>query len=185
MITNLNHTILLHVKTTFFLCVSLLTACTDLSNKPDILKSNINPIAESSWKIGGKIHFEEVSGADYIGLNEINALTKDALKSVLPITKDSGNNNAKILIKRQNDYIQIDHYAEKSKPDVGEEMHATLLYTSPGGFCDSETLKQVCPVLFKNCKDPIAIEDVVKKYQSIIKSDWKFKIEEIKVYENE
>ena len=185
MLKNPNHTILLNAKATLFLCVALLTACTDLSDKSDILKSNINPISESSWKIGGKIHFEEVGGADYIGLNEINALTKDALKSVLHITKDSGDNNAKILIKRQNDYIQIDHYTEKSRPDVGEEMHATLLYTSPRGFCDSEALKQLCPVLFKNCKDPIAIEDVVKKYQSIIKPDWRFKIEEIKVYENE
>ena len=104
---------------------------------------------------------------------------------LLTITKDSGDNNAKILIKSQNGCTQIDHYTEKSRPDVGEEMHATLLYTSPRGFCDSEALKQVCPVLFKNCKDPIAIEDVVKKYQSIINPDWRFKIEEIKVYENE
>lgn len=185
MIKNPNHILLAYTKTTLILSISLLTACTDLSNKSNILKSNINPIAESSWKIGGKIHFEKVSGADYIGLNEINALTKDALKSVLHITKESCGNNAKILLKRQNDYIQIDHYTEKSRPDVGEEMHATLLYTSPRGFCDSETFKQVCPVLFKNCKYPVAIENVVKKYQSIIKPDWRFKIEEIKVYENE
>jgi hypothetical protein len=64
-------------------------------------------------------------------------------------------------------------------------MHATLLYTSSRGFCDSETLKQICPVLFKDCQHPIAIEDVNTKYQSIIKPNWIFKIEEVTVYENE
>ncbi len=164
-----------------FLATILLSACNHSMHEA---KHDVQTQQDKCWKIGAKIHFEEESGNDYIGLKEINAFTKDALKSVLSITKESCENNAKILLKKDKGGIAIDHYTEKSRPNIGEEMHATLLYTSSRGFCDSETLKQICPVLFKDCHSPIAIEDVNTKYQAIVNPDWKFKIEEIKVYEN-
>ncbi len=164
-----------------FLATILLVSCNHLTDK-----NNHQCLSkpDNDWKICAKIHFEEESGHDYIDLKEINTFTKDALKSALHITKESCENNEKILLKKDKGGIAIDHYTEKSRPNIGEEMHATLLYTSSRGFCDSETLKQICPVVFKDCHNPIAIEDVNTKYQSIVKPDWKFKIEEIKVYEN-
>jgi hypothetical protein len=165
-----------------FLATVLLSACnlsTDKNNHQLLTQQ------DNGWKIGAKIHFEEESGNDYIGLKQINALTKDALKSILHITKESGDNNAKILLKRENGDIQIDHYAEKSRPNVGEEMHATLLYTSPRGFHSSETLEQVCNVLFENCETPTDIETVSSRYSAIIKPYWRFKISEIVITKND
>ena len=165
-----------------FLSTVLLAACnhSTMQNTHQFL-----PQQDKGWKIGAKIHFEVESGHDYIGLKEINALTIDALKSVLHIAKESGDNNAKILLKRENDNIIIDHYTEKSRPNVGEEMHATLLYTSPRGFHSSETLEQVCNVLFKNCETPKDVESVSAKYNAIIKPSWRFKISEIVVTKND
>ncbi len=165
---------MINTRFILFLATVFMSSCNDFKEQQD-----------HGWKIGGKIHFEEKTGDDYIGLQEINALTKDTLKSVLHVTKESCDHNAKILLKRENDGIRIDHYSEKSNPNAGEEMHATLLYTSPRGFCNSETLQQVCPVLFQDCQNPINIESVSNRYHSVIKPHWRFKIEEIKVYENE
>jgi hypothetical protein len=165
-----------------FLATVLLAACNNLTDKNNHQRLS-KP--DNEWKIGAKIHFEEESGNDYIGLKEINAFTKDALKSVLSITKESGDSNAKILLKMENDNIIIDHYAEKSRPNVGEEMHATLLYTSPRGFHFSETLKQVCNALFENCETPTDIETVSIRYSAIIKPHWRFKISEIVVTKND
>jgi hypothetical protein len=164
---------MINTRLILFVVTVIMSSCNDFQEQQDY-----------GWKIGGKIHFEEENGADYIGLKEINSLTKETLKSVLPIAKESCDHNAKILLKRENDGIQIDHYREKSNPNAGEEMHATLLYTSPRGFCNSETLQQVCPTLFQDCQNPINIESVAQRYHSIIKPHWRFKIEEIKVYEN-
>lgn len=165
-----------------FLATVLLAACNHSTNKNNH-RCSLKP--DNCWKIGAKIHFEEDSGNDYIGLKEINVLIKDALKSVLHIAKESGDNNAKILLKRENGDVQIDHYTEKSRPNVGEEMHATLLYTSPRGFHSSETLAQVCNILFENCEIPIDIENVSTRYSAIIKSYWRFKISEIVVTRND
>lgn len=140
---------------------------------------------DSEWRMGAKIHFEEESGNDYIGLKAINALTKDALKSVLSITKDSGDHNAKILLKRENSGIHIHHYAEKSSPHMGEEMHATLLYTRPRGFHSSETLTQVCSTLFMHCSEAPDIKVVSAKYVDIIKPSWRFEISEIVMTKND
>ena len=140
---------------------------------------------DREWKIGAKIHFEEENGSDYIGLRKINALTKDALKSVLPITRDSGDDNAKILLKRENGGIHIHHYAEKNRPHVGEEMHSTLLYTSPRGFHASETLTQVCGALFKDCLKAPGIEVVSARYGEILKLSSRFKISEIVMTKND
>ncbi len=38
----------------------------------------------------------------------------------------------------------------------------TLLYTKPRGFCDSETLEQVCDTPFGKCESPQTIENVAK-----------------------
>jgi hypothetical protein len=159
-----------------------LSACTTQhqNDKFDILKSNINPITESSWKIGGKIHFEEVSGADYIGLNEINEITKNTLKTSLKTDDKTISKNAKILLEKQPNTLIMTDYEEKSRPGTGEELHATLLYTSPRGFHTSETLHQVCCTLFKECHTAPQIEDVAKAYTRIIsESNLKFKISEI------
>lgn len=53
----------------------LSAACTDLTDNKQY----------NGWKIGAKIHFEEENGHDYIGLKEINAFTKDVLRSTLHI----------------------------------------------------------------------------------------------------
>lgn len=130
------------------------------------------------WRIGGKIHFEEESGPDYIGIKEINKSVREILKKGVNIKVDLCSDNAKILLKRDANEIQLTHYVEKSRPGIGEEMHATLLYTQARGFCDSETLKQICENLFGKCDIP-TIENVAAKYSSIIKPEWKFKISEV------
>jgi len=116
-----------------------------------------------------------------MGLKEINSLTREALKSILNVQKDSADNNAKILLKKENGEIQIDHYRERGRPNVGEEMHVTLLYTNPRGFHPSETLAQVCNVLFADCGTPPEIEVVSRKYSAIIEPSWRFKISEIMI----
>ena len=141
--------------------------------------SQIRNMDDPAWKIGGKIHFEEESGSDYIGIKEINRLTRHILKNTLDVKSDDCFSNAKILLKKETNEIMMTHYEEKSKPGIGEEMHATLLYTQPRGFCSSETLKQVCGDLFEQCDAPPSIESVVKRYSAIIKPKWKFKISEV------
>lgn len=137
------------------------------------------------WQIGGKIHFEEESGPDdYIGTKEINQIVKDVLKKLTVFNVDLCSSNAKIMLKRDRNEIIMTHYEEKSRPGVGEEMHATLLYTRARGFCNSETLKQVCKDLFETCDFPPNIESVAKTYGSIIKPEWKFKIAEVVVRKN-
>lgn len=143
------------------------------SNKPIIDNKEIE------WRIGGKIHFEEESGPDYIGIKEINQFVKESLKNLITIKNGASAPNAKIMLIRDGDQIIMTHYEEKSRPGIGEEMHATLLYTQPRGFCNSETLKQVCKNLFETCDFPPSIERVAKTYSSIIKPEWKFKISEV------
>lgn len=134
---------------------------------------------DPKWRIGGKIHFEEESGPDYIGIKDINKIVRIALKKTVPIDNDVCTENAKILLKKDGNEIQITHFEEKSRPGIGEEMHATLLYTQSRGFCSSETLKQVCESLFERCDFPPTIENVATKYSAIIKPEWKFKISEV------
>jgi hypothetical protein len=104
---------------------------------------------------------------------------------VLHVEKESGDNTAKILLKKDNGQIQIDLYIEKGRPNVSEEMHATLLYTSSRGFHNSETLTQVCNILFENCESPPEIETISSRYSTIIKSVWRFKISEIVITKND
>lgn len=136
-------------------------------------------INDIEWRIGGKIHFEEESGPDYIGIKEINQIVKDALNHLITINIDLCSPNAKILLKKEYNEVIMTHYEEKSRPGIGEEMHATLLYTQSRGFCNSETLKQVSQHLFEACDSPPTIESVAKTYGSIIKPEWKFKISEV------
>ncbi len=164
------------------LTIILLSAC---NHSPNKIAHSVQTQQDRKWKIGAKIHFEEENGGDYIGLKEINRLTKETLRSTLPIKKDSGDNNAKILLKKENGQIEIDHYTEKGQLNVGEEMHATLLYTSPRGFHSSETLAQVCNILFVDCETPPDIETVSTKYSAIIKPSWRFKISEIVIIKND
>jgi len=84
----------------------------------------------NDWNIGGKIHFEEQSSVDYIGTIEINELTRKALKKIFDVHADSCAHNAKALLKKENNQIILTHREERSKPGIGEEIHATLLYTS-------------------------------------------------------
>ena len=151
---------------------SMLTAATNYE------KSN------QELQIGGKIHFEEECGIDYLGTREINKITRNILHELLDIEIDSCAPNAKILLTKKDDRVKITHYEEKSRPEVGEEMHDTLLYTKPRGFCDSETLEQVCDTLFGKCESPQTIENVAKAYSAIIKPEWRFKISEVVLNEN-
>ena len=143
--------------------------------------NRLNPIKKDDigWRIGGKIHFEEKSGPGYIGTQEINKITKTILKENIKIEADTCSNNSKIMLKKENAKIIMTHYEEKSRPRIGEETHATLLYSKPRGFNNSETLKQVCGGLFEKYETPPTIQSVVKKYSAIIKPEWKLKISEI------
>ncbi len=141
--------------------------------------SQVKNMDDSAWKIGGKIHFEEESGFDYLGIKEVNTLTRNILKNTFEVKRDDCFSNAKILLKNENNRVLITHYEEKSRPGIGEELHATLLYTQPRGFCSSETLKQVCRDLFDQCDAPPTIENVVNRYSAIIKPEWKFKISQV------
>ncbi len=138
----------------------------------------------NEWKIGGKIHFEEQSSVDYIGTLELNKLTREILKEFFDIKSDTCANNAKVLIKKENGNFFIKHYEERSKPGVGEEMHATLLYTSKRSDDGHETLKDVCNNLAINdktlsCGKAPTIEQVAKAYQKLIKPNWKFEISDV------
>ena len=44
---------------------------------------------EGNWKIGGKIHFEERSGSDYIGTVAINNLVRKILHGTFDVQSDS------------------------------------------------------------------------------------------------
>lgn len=135
--------------------------------------------ANEEWRIGGKIHFEEENGSDYMGTKKINRFLRDNLEQFIEIESDSCADNAKILLTIVDEKVVMTHYEERSKPGVGEEMHATLLYTKPRGFCDSETLQQVCQTLFGDCVSPPTVEEVAKAYDSIIQPEWRFKISEV------
>src|SRR3972149_10563025 len=142
-------------KVILFLSVGLLFSTLAFANTnypptkeklSDLPKEQYNPIKKDDigWRIGGKIHFEEKSGPGYIGTQEINKITKTILKENIKIETDTCFNNSKIMLKKENAKIIMTHYVERSRPEIGEETHATLLYTKPRGFYNSETLKQVC-----------------------------------------
>ena len=145
---------------------------------------------QNKWKIGGKIHFEEISSSEYLGTIEINMLTREALKEFFDIKIDSCDHNAKALIKKENNQYILSHYEERSSSGHGEEMHATLLYTSKRVDNGHETLKDV----YQNLKDidenlpsdriP-TVEEVAQTYNKIIKPDLKFEISDINLESNE
>ena len=90
------------------------------------------------------------------------------------IKNDSCADNAKV----------IKHYESKSKPGIGEEMHATLLYTSKQVEGCHETLQdiyinltQVDETLPKG-GDP-TLEEIAEAYQKIIKPNEEFKIADV------
>lgn len=149
-------------------------------NANQLTSENRQPVNQNElqWRIGAKIHFEEENGADYIGIKEVNKLARNALKGIINIEDDTCAENAKILVKKEASKIQLTHFEEKSRPGMGEEMHATLLYTQSRGFCDSETLKQVCKNIFGKCDFPPTIEGVASRYNLIVKPDWEFEISE-------
>lgn len=136
------------------------------------------------WKIGGKIHFEEQSSVDYIGTLEINELTRATIKDFFDIKSDSCAHNAKVLIKKENDKAVIRHREEKSKPGIGEEMHATLIYTSKRVDDEHDTLLDIYDNLMEIDEDlpseqPPTVEQVANAYQKIIKPDWKLLISDV------
>lgn len=140
---------------------------------------NDHEASASLWKVGAKIHFEEEDGSDYIGIKQLNAISKRSIKEIITIASDDCAENAKISLKKENGKIYLAHYEEINRPGIGEELHATLLYTKPRGFCDSETLQQNCTYLFSSCCIPPSIEKVVEVYHSFIQPEWKFQIEEV------
>jgi hypothetical protein len=140
---------------------------------------------EKKRKIGGKIHFEEQSGNNCLGTIEINKITRETLKECFNIKNDTCADNAKALIIKENDDFIIKHYEEKSKPGIGEEMHATLLYTSKRVDNGHEILKDV----FENLKEVDnnlinvqvpTVNQIAEAYSKIIKPSWEFEISDIK-----
>lgn len=149
------------------------------------LKSDaISGSDQNSWKIGGKIHFEEQSSVDYVGTVEINELTRKTIKDYFDIQIDSCAHNAKALLKKENNQIILTHREERSKPGIGEEIHATLLYTSKRVENGHETLRDIYDNLVQvDASLPQdhapAVEQVADAYQKIIKPDWKFQISDV------
>jgi hypothetical protein len=139
---------------------------------------------EVEWRIGGKIHFEEQSSSDCIGTIEINGITRGAIKEFFPITADTCAPNAKPMLRKEHDEFVIRHYEERSKPGIGEEMHATLLYTSKRVDDGHETLKDVYENLMQVDETlprdhPPTVEQVANAYQKIISPDFRFEISHV------
>lgn len=136
------------------------------------------------WKIGGKIHFEEQSGRDYLGTLEINEETRNAIKDFFNVLLDTCSHNAKVVIKKENNDFIIKHYEERNIPGIGEEMHATLLYTSNRFSDGHETLQDIWGNLAQidanvSYENAPTVEQVAKMYQKIIKPEWKFEISDV------
>jgi hypothetical protein len=148
------------------------------------LIASINLIADSpnnAWQIGGKIHFEEQSADDYIGMTEINQIVRNTIKVFLNPAVDACAENAKAFIKKENNRVLLHHFEERSKPGIGEELHATLIYTRKQVDNGHETLldiygnlRFVDPTLPET--DPPNVEQIATAYQKIINPDWKFLI---------
>ncbi len=160
--------------------VSLLFAISACCGYAEIQAEN----PSKDWMIGGKIHFEEQSSADYIGTIKINELTRNAIKDFFDVQIDSCAHNAKALLKKENNQVILTHREERSKPGIGEEMHATLLYTSKRVENGHETLRDI----YENLRDADAslpqdraptVEQIANAYQKIIKPDWKFQVVDV------
>lgn len=139
---------------------------------------------DGRWKIGGKIHFEEHSSPGYIGTIEVNRITRKDLKENFPVTEDSCAPNAKPLLKKELDSFVISHYEEKSRPGIGEEMHATLLYTSKRAADAHETLVDIYENLLEVDEalprnHPPKVEQVADAYQKIINPNMEFEISDV------
>lgn len=142
---------------------------------------------EASWKIGGKIHFEEHDGPDYLGLISINQRTREAMREIFHVEKqeDVCAGNAKALLKRNKDgTFIIFHREELQNPGVGEEMHATLLYSRRHVANGHETLKDIYPYLqeveegLPRDKAP-TVSQIAQAYQKIIKPEWRLVIADV------
>lgn len=141
------------------------------------------------WRIGGKIHFEVVSADDYIGITEINSITRNEVKTYFPVYRDLCDFQAKLLLKKEGDHILLTHREERSKPGIGEELHATLLYTSRRVEGGHETLRdiydnlrQVDPTLPQH--EAPSVEQVAAAYQKAIKPDFQFSISDVQLITN-
>jgi hypothetical protein len=131
---------------------------------------------ESKWRIGGKIHFEERDSPDCVGTVQINEFARRTIKEIFPIKADSCACNAKPLLEKDNGDFFIKQYEERSKPGIGEEMHATLLYTRRRFWNEHVTLSGVYDNLVQiDDSLPLdrapTVEQVAKAYQKIIKPD--------------
>ena len=173
-------------KFILFLCIGLLANCSYLEEKSNQLKiDQTGTKNDTLWRVGAKIHFTEEDGSDYLGMKKIYKITKDILRSeLIPhiFYEDSKQENAKILLKKEGDKFIVKQYKENT--GLIEELHATLLYTSPRGFHNSETLRQVCSSLFKDCNHPPIIENVIAAYNAVLKPSLTFKISEIILTKN-
>ena len=143
----------------------------------------------NDWKIGGKIHFEEGSSSGYVGTIAINELTRKIIKKYFDIQIDSCASNAKVLLKKESNQIILTHREERSIPGIGEELHATLLYTSKRVERGHETLHDIYNNLrqvdesLPQDRAP-TIEQVADAYQKFIKPDWQFQISDVQLISN-
>ena len=167
--------------------ISLISALCGIETQQTINIHNVGEYLDSKekdWKIGGKIHFEEQNAAEYIGIIEINDLTRKTIKGFFNIQIDLCAHNAKALLKKENDQIILSHYEEQSKPGIGEEIHATLLYTSKRVEDAHHTLRDI----YDNLRQVDAslpqnnaptVQQVANAYHKIIKPEWKFQIVDV------
>ncbi len=96
----------------------------------------------------------------------------------------------KSCLKKENYQVILSHREERSKPGIGEELHATLLYTSKRTEGGHETLldiyehlKTVDPSLPQD-RAP-TVEQVAAAYQKIIKPSWELKISDVEWISNQ
>lgn len=175
----------------------LFSCCLDVASIASILHFPPHPgsvespslTVSSDWKIGGKIHFEEASSSEYLGTIAINELTRKAVKRIFEVQVDSCASNAKVLLKKENNQIILTHREERSKPGIGEELHATLLYTAKRVGGGHETLADIYSNLRQIDESlpqdrPPTVQQVANAYQKFIKPDWQFQISDVELIKN-
>lgn len=171
-----------------FTLLTILCGCSSRVDAKNAVSSKEHE--DAAWKIGGKIHFEEHDGSDYLGLISINRRTREAMREIFHIEKkdDVCADNAKALLKRKPEgTFIIFHREELQNPGVGEEMHVTLLYTRKRMAMGHETLKDIYPYLqeidggLPRDRAP-SVQQIAQAYQEIIKPDWRFVIANVVLF---
>src|SRR5690348_1517217 len=100
-------------KVILFLSLGLLISTSAIAQETSSVNKEDNQIINKDdllWRVGGKIHFEEDSGTDYIGIKKINEITKNILKNIISVDIDVCADNTKVILKKEHDKIMMTHY---------------------------------------------------------------------------